>query len=190
MTLYEDGKKYSVRPLGWDKKGIKGAYTRFATTEYIIFDDGNAISTVKYDGLKQSIIIKKNGKIWKTKHFWFKPDELAYKGRIYQLHEKLSGALIITHDELVVSEGKYWKPIDAPEADKVEHEQLTVHDAYGKSTILTVEKIVDAKGKGGTKRGFFMVTVKFFKYQGEITEILKELAVGYCIKILLLLMFI
>lgn len=184
IEIDDEGTRYEARPKGWNEKGLKGAWKRFVTTDYILFDkDENILGSVFYDGKKDEIAILKEKKILGTKHLWFKPDQFEYKGKLYNLHEKLNGTIVITHREKVVASGEI-------KGFQVPRENLQTWKIPGEGDKGTPkeragvwEKIV-AKGKAG------FTTVRFIEYEEDLREILKFLGTGYCIKMLLLQMFI
>lgn len=168
MNIDEEGRLFFVKPVGWDVKGIKGALTRYLTTEYVVFDSNDdIIGTVKYDGKKDQVEIKKGDDIYNTKHRWLEPDEFKYKGKTYQIHEKMSGKLIITHKEKVMAEAEF-------------KTRTVLKDVIKSKSIQKVA----ARGKWG------FTTMKFERYDEELKDILKFVGVGYIIKIMLVLMII
>jgi hypothetical protein len=144
MHIDDNGKKYLARPSGWDKKGVEGAFKRFAATKYeITDDDGKLVSTVEYDGKNDNIIITSASGTYSTTHKWLKPYEFKYKDKDYLIYESVTGKIIIRESGKVV-----------------------------------------AKGSWGFKQ------VVFEEHNGEIEEILKEIATGYCIKAIVWFMFV
>lgn len=144
MVLRDQESKFKVRPSGWDREGIGGALERFATTTYeIVADDGKVLSTVRYDGKSDSIIIKKNDEKYETVHHWLKPYEFNYKGKLYHIFETITGKIVIRHKSKVVAEGK-----------------------TGVSSMV------------------------FESHDEELEGVIRELAVGYCIKSMVWFMFV
>lgn len=185
IEIDEDGKKYQAKPKGWNEKGLKGAWKRFVTMDYILFDkDDKIIGTVAYDGKKDEIVILKDRKMYRTEHLWFKPDEFKYMGDTYLLHEKLSGMIVITRRAKVVAKGEitgYSIPSEQLQSWQIPEEEDEKKLREKMSEFL--EKVV-AKGKAG------FTTVKFMEYDEKIAEMLKFLGTGYCIKMLLFQIFI
>lgn len=185
MEIEDEGTKFIARPTGWDEKGLKGAWKRFTTMKYMLFDkDEKTIGNVEYDGKKDEIVIDQGKEVYRTKHLWFKPDEFQYKGELYLLHEKLTGVIVITQRKKVVATGEikgYYVVPDHLHSWRIPGKPDENDVARKMSKFL---ERVAAKGKVG------FTTVKFFEYDEKLKDVLKFLGTGYCIKMLLFQMFI
>ncbi len=108
FTVIVGEEVFDALPMGWDKRGISGAYLRFSTTTYEIYDEGKHLrSVVEYTGKRDRIIIKyKGGEKVETQTSIFQPHNFRYEGETYSIVERVTGGLSIIHDGKVVAKGK------------------------------------------------------------------------------------
>lgn len=112
------------------------------------------------------------------------------KYEIYDSRENLTAIVVYDdiHDEILIQKGEQkWKTKSAmfsPTEFKYNEHTYMIHEKLTGLIYITCENEIVATGICGFK------SVKFSKYNDELKDILPELAVGYCIKILTLDMFI